>query len=671
MKLTDINGIGEKKEHYLNKLNINTVEDLIYYFPREYEDRKDLKDLSFQGKALVQLEILTTPVIFYPRKGLNLTKFLATDGTNNAEIVFFNQPFIKRIFKAGSKYYFYGPIVHHQRNIQITNPVFQKFLGDQLGKIVPIYPLTKGITQNDMRKFIIQALSYYRNSIHNILPISMVKAQRFMERREAIETIHQPKDFAQLEEAHRLLQFEKLLTVELAIKSMRNKSCNGKLPYHEVTEIKEFIKSLPFKLTNAQMNVYHEIKTDLLSKKTMNRMVQGDVGSGKTIVAVLAMLFAYYNSYQSAIMAPTEILASQHYESFKKNLKNTNIRIAELKGSLSEKEKDKIKKDIRAGMIDIIIGTHAIIQNDVVFNDLGLVVIDEQHRFGVQQRAYLNNKGNDVETLVMTATPIPRTLLLTLYDDLDLSIIDELPPGRKEVKTIAIDQVHENRVIGFIKKQIKEGKQGYIVCPLIEDSEVLDIESLEGLYKRVSDKIKPARSAILHGKMKPDEKAHIMDNFLSKDIDVLFSTTVIEVGVNVSNANFICIYNAERFGLSQLHQLRGRVGRSDEQSYCILINGDLNKESYRRMRIMENTNDGFIIANEDLKIRGGGDILGTRQSGSEQIDLTLYTEKTIRDILKLSDYIIDNKLLNLREFNALSNHVERIKNKINENIILN
>lgn len=671
MELKDLKGLGKKKLQYLKQLNIKSIDDLIHHFPKRYENRKDLFLLkNLKGKGLVHLEVISAPQTINIRRGLNITKFLAYDGFHQVEINFFNSPYIAYEIHQGQKYYFYGELEFFKGNAQMSHPIFSKYLGKELGHIVPVYPLTEGITQKDLRNFIHQALSYKRNTIRDVLPKSMREAQGFMSKEEAFFHIHFPNSFKDLEEARRVMHFEKLLVFQLALRHFHRPKASPIL-FKEEGAIPDFIESLSFELTEAQKRVKEEIFEDMESNKQMNRLVQGDVGSGKTMIAALAILKAFYNGYQSVFLAPTEILAQQHLESLREDLKDINIKIRLLKGSLTKNEKQEIISELLEGNIDLLVTTHAVLEEDVIFKKLGLVVIDEQHRFGVSQRAVLSQKEERADLLVLTATPIPRTTVLAFYSDLDLSVIDELPPGRQEIETYALDLEAEEQMVQFLKKEVDKGHQAYIVCPLIEESEKIDALSLEEVVLRLAPKLKGIHWGVIHGKMKSEEKDELMKAYKENKISVLFSTTVIEVGVNVPNANLMIIYNAERFGLSQLHQLRGRVGRSDIPSFCFLMNSARNEIAFERMKIMEKTNDGFEIALKDLELRGGGDLMGVRQSGESFLDLKNYNEELLVHINALADFIVEKDMLKKKGFYSLNLAVEKIISDLKETIIMN
>ncbi|WFA09801.1 ATP-dependent DNA helicase RecG [Tissierella sp. Yu-01] len=661
-----LKGVGPKKAYRLRRLNIETIKDLIYFIPRDYEDRSSFKTLR-EGvkneKITLDIEIVGPGTINKPRRNMSILKIPFKDSSGFGNLVWFNQDYLKDKFYVGERYIVNGKFNKIGIEYQIMNPVYEK-PGDskKVGRIIPIYPLTEGLNNNDILKLINNVLNEYLKYIPETLPNSIIRKHNLMNVHEAILNIHFPRSIDIMKKAKNRLAYEELLTLQLGLSTMKNKTYINKngIQFPFKKDVYDFIDNLPFKLTNAQVKVLQEIFEDMESKKQMSRLVQGDVGSGKTIVGIISIYKAVISGFQAAMMAPTEILATQHYESISKLLNEYDIRCELLVGSLSKKRKEEILKDLREGRIDVLIGTHAIIQDNVEFHRLGLAITDEQHRFGVKQRATLSQKGLNPDIIVMTATPIPRTLALILYGDLDISIIDELPPGRKEIETFAVDNNFKERIYKFIEKQINEGRQAYIVCPLIEESETMDINSAEELYSYLRDeRFNNFSVGLLHGKMPQKEKDEIMELFKNNTINILVSTTVIEVGVNVPNANIMVIFNAERFGLAQLHQLRGRVGRGEYQSYCILINESMNPISRERMRILQSSSDGFVISEKDLELRGPGEFFGTRQHGLPELKVAnLFTDM---NILKIAQYDAQEILKNDPSLSSDENKMLGIK----------
>ena len=619
-----VKGVGEARAKLLNRLDIYTLEDLITYYPRDYEDRskpKFIASLQDGEEALIEATVVSKMTEARIRRNMAIYKLVVRDETGTCILTWFNQSYLKGRFAVGEKYKFYGKVSVKYGKVEMNSPVYDsEKTNKNTGKIIPLYPLTYGLAQTTIRQVMENGIKLAKedNLIEESLPEYIREKYKLESMKEAVPKIHFPADFNEYEKARYTLAFEELLTMQLALISLKNKYTNEEkgIAFSSDVKMSDVINSLPFKLTRAQLKVLEEIDNDMESDKSMNRLLQGDVGSGKTVVAMVSAYKAVKCGYQVAIMAPTAILASQHLESFEGILKNFGIRCELLIGSVTKKKKEEMLERLKNGEIDILIGTHALLEENVVFKNLGLVVTDEQHRFGVRQRGVITSKGQNPDVLVMTATPIPRTLALILYGDLDISIIDELPPNRKVIETYAVTKNMEQRVNNFIRKQIDEGRQVYVVCPLVEETEEINAKAVTELAEEYKTKIFPEyRVEFLHGKMRPKEKDAIMQEFKNGDIKILVSTTVIEVGVNVPNASIMVVENAERFGLAQLHQLRGRVGRGEYQSYCILkynSNSDVVRE---RMKIMQSTNDGFIVAQKDLELRGSGEFFGTRQHG--------------------------------------------------------
>ena len=616
-----IKGVGPTRVLLLNKLGIFTLKDLITYYPRTYEDRSKPKYIcECRDGEEVLIEVVACSGMTNVRlNGKTMQRLMVRDETGLATITWFNQTYLKNKFKIGEKYKFFGKVNIKSGKVMLNSPVFDiEENNKNTGRIIPIYPLTYNLSQNVLRGIIENAITLVNNKLPETLPKYILDDYKLLGANEAIKKIHFPENFEEFEKARKRLVFEELLGMQLALLNLKNayESDNNGIQFSKDVKMSDVINTLPFKLTKAQLRVLEEIDKDMESDKNMNRLLQGDVGSGKTAVSIIASYKAVKCGYQVAIMAPTAILASQHLESFKEMLDKFGITCELLVSSITKKKKEEILERLRDGKIDILIGTHALLEENVIFNKLGLVVTDEQHRFGVKQRTTIVEKGQNPDVLVMTATPIPRTLALILYGDLDISIIDELPPNRKKIDTFAVTKGMEERVNNFIRKQVDEGRQAYIVCPLVEENEELNLKSVTELAEKYKNKIfKEYKVEYLHGKMKNKEKDEIMERFKNGEIDILISTTVIEVGVNVPNASLMVVENAERFGLAQLHQLRGRVGRGEYKSYCVLKYQGNSDVIRKRMKVMTDTNDGFVISEKDLELRGSGEFFGTRQHG--------------------------------------------------------
>lgn len=649
-----IKGVGPNRIKQLNKLDIYTLEDVINYYPRGYENRgikKNISDLVDGEEALIEAKCVSRMSEIRIRKNMSICKLIVRDETATCTLTWFNSSFLKNRFHVGETYKFFGKVKRRINQIEMMTPIFDEENSNKnTGRIIPIYPSTFNLSQNTLRKIIENALAEV-GDLPETLPDYLINEYKIMSRNEAVSQIHFPDDFRKYNKARQRLVFEELLIMQLALLTFKNNYNKDKegIKFSKDAKMSDIIDSLPFKLTKAQERVLQEIDQDMESERNMNRLLQGDVGSGKTAVAIVASYKAVKSGYQVAIMVPTAILATQHYENFKRELKNFNINCELLVSGTTKKQKEKILEDLKLGKIDIIIGTHALLQENVEFKNLGLVVTDEQHRFGVRQRGIINSKGENPDTLVMSATPIPRTLALILYGDLDISIIDELPPNRQKIDTFAVTPSKEERVNLFIKKQIDEGRQAYVVCPLVEETEEINAKSvMEIAEKYKNETFKEYRVEYIHGKLKKKEKEDIMEKFKNGDIDILISTTVIEVGVDVPNATIMVIENAERFGLATLHQLRGRVGRGEYKSYCILKYKGSGENTRERMKIMVETNDGFKISEKDLELRGSGEFFGTRQHGIPEFKIAnLFQDiEMLKSVQSLAIQIIqdDNKL---------------------------
>jgi len=621
--LLSIPGVGKQRERELNKLGIESIEDLIYYIPRRYEDRSQLKSINVleHGATETIMAAIKKVEVIRPKKSINVLKAYLENSSGKIIAIWYNQVFLKNKLKPGTVIIVTGKVdLRFEKKIIVSDYEFYDKKGDQLhtARIVPVYHATLKLTQKFLRNLIYKALDKYLPQVKEIVPEGLIKRFDLLPLSQSLREIHFPTNWNMQKKAKYRLVFDELLILQLGIKSTKQtiKSQQGIAHNKKEKLTRQFVETLPFPLTKAQQRTIFEIKNDMEKPEIMYRLVQGDVGSGKTAVATWALVKAISSGYQGVLMAPTEILAEQHYLNLSKILIPLGIDPVLLKGSIAKKEKTAKLYDISHGEAKLVIGTHALIQSEVTFNNLGLVVIDEQHRFGVRQRLALREKGLYPDVLVMTATPIPRTLALTLYGDMDLSIIDELPPGRQPIKTYHVDESMRPRIFNFIRKEVKQGQQVYIVCPLVEESEKLDVENATKIAKNLQKKVFPdLRIGLIHGKLPAVEKESIMESFRDGQLDILVSTTVIEVGVNVPNATIMVIKNAERFGLAQLHQLRGRVGRGSKQAYCILISDPKTPEAKARMNTMTKSSDGFIIAEEDLRLRGPGEILGTRQHG--------------------------------------------------------
>ena len=672
-----LKGVGPKMYELLNKLSIYTVKDLLEYYPRVYEDRTKVTPISdFQkDQNVLFLGTLIKPVtMVYAKKKKILSTVVVDDSGAIAMLTWFNQVYIKDRIKEGGTYLFYGKVgsVSGSRATLDSCSIYDVNDLDKIQGIYPIYPLTAGITQNYLFK-LINNLMDSGIMVNEIFNEEFRRKYRLAEANYALRNIHFPKSYEMVNIARNRIIFEELFLFQLALLNMKQIEVEhtNTNTYSDLDE-SEFLKLIPFELTGAQKKVVSQIKKDMSSKTVMNRLVQGDVGSGKTMVAAIAMYLAVKNGYQAALMTPTTILANQHYIELSQYFEKLGINVEIITSSTTKKQKEKIIEKLKNNDIDILIGTHSIIEDNVEFNNLGLVVTDEQHRFGVKQRMKLSAKGNVVDTIVMTATPIPRSLAIILYGDLDLSIIDELPPGRKPVETCVVNDSYNQRVYNFLKKQINEGRQVYVVCPLVEENEDLDLNSVEKLYEEYKKEFNGYNVAILHGKMKNKEKDSIMQEFKANKINILISTTVIEVGISVPNATVMVIENADRFGLAALHQLRGRVGRGSASSYCILKSNNKSAIARQRLDIMRKSNDGFEIAQKDLELRGPGDFFGVRQSGMPEFKLAnLLTDTKILESTQeaVKTLIEEDRTLSLPQNSKIKNALynkygEQLKNVV-------
>ena len=627
-----IKGVGEAREKLMNKLGIHTLYDLVSFFPRTYEDRtkfKNIADLIIGETVCVRAIAASAPQLSHVRQGLDYIKFQVVDETGTLDLTFFNQSYLKDTIIQGEIYVFYGKVGGSLLLPSMVNPLIERndASGVTTGRLIPIYPLTSGLTQKSVMSAIRTGLDKCGDELPDVLSEDIVSHFELCGARFAYENIHFPVDEKALELARHRLIFEELFILSAAMKHLRSRRDEKKGKMIKGYDFNDFYRCLPFSPTNAQKQAIVEASNDMSMSRPMNRLVQGDVGSGKTLVAAACCWNAWRGGHQSAFMAPTEILAKQHYSSLISLLEPFGIRIGLLTGSMTTKQKKEVNSKIIQGDIDLIIGTHALISDSVQFSDLALVVTDEQHRFGVNQRSMLSEKGDSPHVLVMSATPIPRTLALIIYGDLDVSVIDEMPPGRKEVKTYVVDESYRPRIYRFIQKLVEEGRQVYIICSMVDDmsddkeSELPgELKSAQTHFETLNNDIFPdLRIALVHGKMKTKEKDAVMTSFARGETDILVATTVVEVGVDVANAALMVVENAERFGLSQLHQLRGRVGRGEYDSYCVLFQGANSSVSTERLNIMRDTNDGFKIAEEDLKLRGPGDFFGSRQHGLPEL----------------------------------------------------
>ena len=622
--LRELKGVGEKTEKLFQKIGITTAEELLRYYPRTYDIYEEPVEIASaeEDKTVSIRATIATGIYINQIRNLQVLTTTVADASGRLPVAWFNAPYLRGTLKKGSVFILRGKIIRKKGRPQMEHPeIFTPAAYEEIiHSMQPVYGLTKGLSNKMITKLVHQILD--TRPLHGeYLPEEIRERYQLADANYAIRTIHFPKNMQELLTARKRLVFDEFLLFVLAIQLLKEKTeeAPNTFPMKPVWTTEEIIEGLPYDLTGAQKNVWHEIERDLSGHKLMSRLVQGDVGSGKTVIAFLAMVLSAENGFQSALMVPTEVLANQHYEGFLRLMEEQNIASCHpvlLTGSTTSRQKREIYQKIADGEVNVIIGTHALIQEKVEYKNLGLVITDEQHRFGVRQREALTTRGNPPHVLVMSATPIPRTLAIILYGDLDISIIDELPAKRLPIKNCVVGTSYRPKAYSFIEKQVQMGRQAYVICPMVEESEGLEAENVTD-YARKLQEILPGeiKVEILHGKMKPKEKNRIMEAFASGEIQVLVSTTVVEVGVNVPNATVMMVENAERFGLAQLHQLRGRVGRGEHQSYCIFIQGNNEENTSKRLKILNESNDGFYIAGEDLKLRGPGDLFGIRQSG--------------------------------------------------------
>lgn len=623
--ITCLKGIGPKHAKTLEKLEIRTIEDFLSYYPRTYQDRSNCIDIAELQEG--EISLIRGKITLIVRGGYGYgkkrnLKVLVSDRSGSIEIIFFNASYLEKTINRENEYEFYGKVTVKAGRLQMVHPEFNLWKEGEGGGILPVYPLTGGITQNNMRKWQKEAL-LYAEDVSDYMPEEILVRNRLCSLQYAIENIHFPKEPRKAKEAAFRLVFDELFILQLGLLSIKrqNKTGGSGIAFSAGVKTETFVSALPFDLTKAQKRVIKEVENDMEKTLAMNRLIQGDVGSGKTAVAAAAAYKAIKSGYQAVLMAPTELLAQQHFDSLNGLFEKFGIKTGLLTGSMTQQQRKSVQNDILTGKTGLVIGTHALIQPGVEYSNVGLVITDEQHRFGVNQRNLLSKKGENPDVLVMTATPIPRTLAVILYGDLDHSIIDEMPLGRKPIMTKVVSDRNRNKAYAFLRERIDEGRQAYIVAPLIEDSEHLDAKSSVKVYQEVIARFKDLNVRLLHGNMKQSEKDAVMEEFYLGDVHILVSTVVIEVGINVPNAAVMLIENAERFGLATLHQLRGRVGRGVHQSFCILITDSKNEVAKERARVMEETNDGFVIAEKDLQLRGPGEFFGVKQHGIPQLHM--------------------------------------------------
>ena len=665
--VTSLKGIGPKKAALLEKLGIYTIEDMLMHIPRDYQDRRDvcsISELQEERAVLIQGTVKKIKADPYRPGRKQILRVFVVDKTGGMEVLFFNARYLAQQFREGKVYDFYGRVVQNKGKWQMIHPDFSESDKGELRGILPVYALTSGLGQKELRNWEKTLISELSDEMADYLPEDIIERNNLCSLKFAFENVHFPTDKTPLLQAKYRLIFDELMALQTGMLMARHQTMENRngIIIDNSAEY-DYMDRLPYSLTGAQKRVVDEIAGDLKSGKVMNRLVQGDVGSGKTAVAEITLYKVVSAGFQGVMMAPTEILAKQHFEGFSESFESFGIRVGLLTGSQTASQKREVLGKLENGEIQILVGTHAVIQPDVRFKKLGIVITDEQHRFGVKQRTALREKGDNPHILVMTATPIPRTLAVILYGDLDVSVIDELPPGRQKIITYVSSESQRDRYYDFVEEQIREGRQAYVVAPLIEESEVLDVKSAEELYEEISARFPQYAVALLHGAMKQKEKDAVMERFYNNEISILVSTVVIEVGINVPNATMMIIENAERFGLAQLHQLRGRVGRGKHQSYCILVSQGKSEIAKKRAELMAESQDGFYIAEQDLKLRGPGEIFGTRQHGVPDLavaDLAKHM-KILYEVKKEADAIMEeDPYLESSRYEGLRNRVIKL-----------
>ena len=685
MKITELKGIGEKYAQLLGRLSVYTVEDLVGLYPRDYELYQEPAFIStlspdYENNNVVIDGVVSKKIdVYHTGKLAVISTFINDENGDRIKCTWFNMPFLKSSLKLGMRYIFRGRFVIKNGIKILEQPqMYTRLQYSEIeGTMQPIYPLTKGLSNKTVANAVHQALEKFDAGLEKeYIPCYVRQKNELAEHNYAVVNIHFPKSMEDYIQARKRLAFEEFFLFVLAVRSLRNS--NERIPNGYIIQndsrTDDFIEKLPFSLTNGQKSAWTEVKKNMSGKGLMSRLIQGDVGSGKTIIAVLALMNTAYAGYQAAMMVPTEVLAKQQYDSITKMFNNMGVElnVSLLVGSMTAAAKRKVYEDIENGRTDIVIGTHAVIQEKVIFKNLALVITDEQHRFGVNQRRDLSDKGNNPHILVMSATPIPRTLAIIVYGDLDISVIDELPAERLPIKNCVVDESYRPNAYKFIENQVHAGRQAYVICPMVEDSENIEAENVIDYAKKLSCELPDdIKVEYLHGKMKASQKNEIMEKFSKNEINVLVSTTVIEVGVNVPNATVMMVENAERFGLAQLHQLRGRVGRGGFQSYCIFVSGNKSKKTKDRLEILNKTNDGFKIAEEDLKLRGPGDFFGVRQSGDFDFGIAdIYTDaKVLKNASEAAGEVLDkDPELELEENRYLAEKVSEYTDKCLEKL---